>query len=127
MILASMINLSEDALICDLAETYHIYDYRSLPVKLVATLSAGLRDDSRSKMIMADIPVPPDTFILATIADRIELFRRSFSSKNKDVPVSLVELFCNRDTKKKNKGVASFRTSAEFEVARARIVSNIGE
>ena len=127
MILASMINLSEDALICDLAETYHIFDYRSLPVKLAATLSAGLRDDSRSKMIMADIPVPPDTFILATIADRIELFRRSFSSKNKDAPVSLVELFCNRDTKKKNKGVASFRTSAEFEAARARIISNIGE
>ena len=127
MILASMINLSEDALICDFAETYHIFDYRSLPVKLVATLSAGLRDDSRIKMFMADIPVPPDTFILATIADRIELFRRSFSSKNKDTPVSLVELFCNRDTKKKNKGVASFRTSAEFEAARARIISNIGE
>ena len=61
MILASMINLSEYALICDFAETYHIFDYRSLPVKLAATLSAGLRDDSRSKMIMADIPVPPDT------------------------------------------------------------------
>lgn len=122
-----MINLSEDALICDLAETYHIYDYRSLPVKLVATLSAGLRDDSRIKMIMADIPVPPDTLILAMIADRIELFRRSFSSKNKDTPVSLVELLCNRDTKKKNKGVVGFRTIEEFEAARARIISNIGE
>ena len=127
MILASMINLSEDALICDLAETYHIFDYRSLPVKLVATLSAGLRDDSRSKMIMANIPVPPDTFILAIIADRIELLRRSFSSKNKDAPVSLVELLCSKDAKKTNKGVASFRTSAEFEAARARIISSIGE
>ena len=45
-----MIRFDEDALICDLAETYHIYDYRSLPVKLVATLSAGLRDDSRIKL-----------------------------------------------------------------------------
>lgn len=37
--LSSMLNLSEDALICDFAETYHIYDYRSLPLRLVATLA----------------------------------------------------------------------------------------
>ena len=45
-----MIRLDRDALICDLAETYHIYDMRSLPLQTVATLSAGLRDDSRIKM-----------------------------------------------------------------------------
>ena len=126
MILASMIRLNKDALICDLAETYHIYDYRSLPVKLAATLSAGLRDDSRIKMFMAEAPITQDTLLLAMIADRIELFRRSFTSKGKDAPVSMVDLLLNRETKQK-KGVVGFRTVAEFEAARARIISNIGD
>ena len=34
-------------MICDLAEIYHVYDYESLPVKLVATFVSGLRDTSR--------------------------------------------------------------------------------
>ena len=45
-----MIAVDENALICDFAETYNIYDYRSLPVKLAATYSAGLRENSRIKM-----------------------------------------------------------------------------
>ena len=43
-----MIATDEDALICDFAETYHIYDYRSLDVEYAATLAYGLRDDSGS-------------------------------------------------------------------------------
>lgn len=53
LILAHMINIDEDALMCDLAETYHIYNYRSLPCKMVATFSCGLRNSSRIKMKMA--------------------------------------------------------------------------
>ena len=92
MTLASMINFDEDALICDLAETYQIYDYRSLPVKLVATLSAGLRDDSRIKLSAAGYTVSQDTLLLAIIADRVEAFRYGFSedaSKGINPPVSL--------------------------------------
>ena len=50
-----MLNLDKDALLCDLAETYHIYDYKSLPCKMVATFSCGLRADSRIKMKIAGI------------------------------------------------------------------------
>lgn len=45
-----MIQTDEDALICDLAETYQIYDYRQLPAYQVAVFSYGLRDDSRIKV-----------------------------------------------------------------------------
>lgn len=48
-----MIRQDEDSLVCDLAETYGIYDYRSLPARTVATLSCGLRDDARIKMKLA--------------------------------------------------------------------------
>lgn len=120
-----MIELNEDALICDLAETYHIYDYRSLPVKLVATLSAGLRDDSRIKMAAAELPASQDTLLLALIADRVEAFRYGFSAdaeKGINQPESIFATIMGDDRKRKNNtGVKSFATSEEFEAALARI------
>ncbi|MBQ3429199.1 MAG: hypothetical protein IJH28_05435 [Mogibacterium sp.] len=125
MTLASMINFDEDALICDLAETYHIYDYRSLPVKLVATLSAGLRDDSRIKMSAAGVPAAQDTLLLATIADRVEAFRYGFSedaSKGTNRPISIIATIFGEKPEGRNKsGVMSFATHEEFEATLARI------
>ena len=117
-----MIEFDEDALICDLAETYQIYDYRSLPVKLVATLSAGLRDDSRIKMAAADMTVRQDTLLLAAIADRVEAFRYGFSSdaeKGANRPASLVDVILGREneTKASKGGVVSFNSVEEFERA----------
>ena len=44
-----MIKQDEDALICDLAETYRIYDYRQLPLLQVAVFAYGLRDHLTKK------------------------------------------------------------------------------
>jgi len=122
--LASMIEFDEDALICDLAETYQIYDYRSLPVKLVATLSAGLRDDSRIKMAAAGATAQQNTLLLATIADRVEAFRYGFSEdaeKGINPPASLVDVLLGREPKEKTSkaGVVGFKTVEEFEKALA--------
>lgn len=120
-----MIDFDEDALICDLAESYQIYDYRSLPVKLVATLSAGLRDDSRIKMAASGYPVPQNTILLATIADRVEAFRYGFSqdgAKGKNPPPSILSALMGEEQNKRNKtGVVGFATSEEFEATLARI------
>ena len=68
MILAAMLERSEDSLICDLAETYHIYDMRSFKASYIAILAAGLREDSRvmmlfsgSTLMFADFTVSPST------------------------------------------------------------------
>ena len=37
-------------MICDLAETYRIYDWRQVPIKLLGIYAAGLRWDSRVMM-----------------------------------------------------------------------------
>lgn len=108
-----MIELSEDALICDFAETYQIYDYRSLPLKLAATLSAGLRDNSRIKLLMSDVSVSRETLLLAMIADRIEMFRYSFASKGTEQPVSIAERLLG-ETKKKKRAIG-FKTHEEFD------------
>lgn len=68
-----MIRLDEDALICDLAETYHIYDYKAMPVSLVATLAAGLREGSRIRILTDARKAPVDTILLAGILDRLSV------------------------------------------------------
>ena len=113
-----MIELDEDALICDLAETYHIFDYRSLPVKLVATLSAGLRDDARIKLRAADSSVGLDTIILAAIADNLTMLRAGMDKKNRGKPFLFTDAIYGEKKKKKAKG---FRTVEEFEAALNRI------
>lgn len=68
-----MINTDEDALICDLAETYGIFDYRSLPIQMVATLSVGLRANSRIKMKMNNMDLEPEVYLLSAIVDRLSI------------------------------------------------------
>lgn len=112
-----MIDLDEDALICDLAETYQIFDYRSLPVNLVATLSAGLRDDARIKLKAAGAPASLETIILAAIADNLTMLRAGMDKKNRGKPFLFTEVI-RGETKDKAKG---FRSVADFEAALKRI------
>ena len=48
-----MIATDENALLCDLAETYGIFDFNALPVETLAALSFGLRENSRIKRKMS--------------------------------------------------------------------------
>ena len=67
-----MINTDESAVICDLAETYSIFDYKSLPVLTVATFCVGLRENSRIKMKKNRLAVPFETVLLGVIADSLK-------------------------------------------------------
>ena len=64
-----MIALDEDALVCDFAETYGIYDVWEYPVDYIATLAVGLRDNSRIKLKAAGLKVDMKTLLIARIAD----------------------------------------------------------
>ena len=56
-----MLKIDEDAVICDLAETYHIYNYKELPPLTVALFCDGLRDDARIKLKMSGQRVKMNT------------------------------------------------------------------
>lgn len=110
-----MINLDEDALICDFAETYHIYDYRALPLKYVAVLACGLRDNSRIKLKMADIRIDTKEMLLATIADRlsVRIWQSSEDGqKGRNMPKSMLDSLLN--VKRDNSNVTSFDTVDDF-------------
>ena len=68
-----MIRADKDALICDFAETYGIYDMKRLPMRTAASFAAGLRDDSRIKLKMTGAKTSPDTALLMGIVDRLSM------------------------------------------------------
>lgn len=68
-----MLSVDRDTLICDLAETYGILDYRALPVSLLATLAVGLRADSRIKMRLSGMKASRTELLLAATVDRLSM------------------------------------------------------
>lgn len=92
MTLAGMIRSDEDALICDLAETYGVYDYKLLPARQVAIFSSGLREDSRIKRKISGEKISKDLFLRAIIADRLGIicYRLGFCVSGK--PPSILKM-----------------------------------
>ncbi|MFS7403432.1 DUF5361 domain-containing protein [Carnobacterium maltaromaticum] len=118
-----MIRVNEDALICDLAETYKIYDYKQLPLTLVAVFSCGLRETSRIKMQLSGQNVPLDSLLLAGISDRLSLllwYKTKDGQKGKNRPTSVVDSLTTQPKKEKNEIV--FKTGEDFEEMRRRLV-----
>lgn len=123
-----MIKLDESALICDFAETYHILDYRALPLKTAAVLASGLRDNSRIMMKISGMQISPDTALMAAAVDRLSLL---FWAKTKDAehgnnrPESILAKLTG-ENEKKDSDLQSFDTAEEFEAARQRILQGGG-
>lgn len=120
-----MIKEDEDALICDLAETYRIYDYRALPVRILATLCCGLRDDSRIKMKLSGTKVPMNIILLASAVDKLSFLawsRTKDAENNMNRPASIVGILTGNT---EEKDIMSFETAEEFETAKARAQGRI--
>lgn len=108
--------IDEEALICDLAETYQIYDYKQLPPSRVAVFSVGLKDDSRIKMKISGQSVPLDTLLLAGISDRLSTlvwFQTEDGRKGKNRPTMVVNLLTDRAQESKE-DVIVFNSGEEF-------------
>lgn len=119
-----MINLDEDALICDLAETYQIYDYRQLPATRVAVFAYGLRDDSRIKMKLNGQIVPLDRLLLASISDSLKTlvwYQTEDGHKGVNRPTSITSLLLDKK-EEKNEDIVSYATGKDFEKARKKLL-----
>lgn len=114
-----MASVDEDALVCDFAETYGIYDYRSLPVTLAATYAAGLRENSRIKTKMNGMVRPFDEYILAAIYDGINWLcwtKTKDGSKGVNMPGRMIDLFFgDKDKQKSTNDFETFENHNAFE------------
>ena len=125
-----MINLDEDALVCDLAETYQIYDYKQLPLNEVAVFAYGLRDDSRIKQIMSDQIVPLETTLLASIVDRLSLslwLQTKDGQKGVNRPTSIAEMLTkNHKEERDERDYLVFESGEDFENYRKALLAKTG-
>ena len=109
----------KDALLCDLAETYGIFDMRALPVSTLAALASGLSPDSRSKRRLTGMKLTSDVMLLAAAVDRLTTLvwmRSKDGAKNRNRPKSLLESML---TERRDE-VEAFDSPAAFMAARAQ-------
>lgn len=104
-------------MICDLAETYHILDYKELPPSLVATLVVGLSDDARIKRKISKSKLTIDQSLLALIYDGINILiwqKSKDGAKGRNKPESIFKKLMGLDKPQKDE-LMSFKSSDEFD------------
>jgi hypothetical protein len=115
-----MLNLDEDAVICDLAETYQVYDWRSLPLHLVATFVCGLGQNSRIKRKLSNEEYTTEELLLMNISDCLSLLvwqNTKDGQKGKNMPKLFTEML-----NEKKEATLTFDTPEEFEARRKALL-----
>ncbi|HEN2725924.1 TPA: DUF5361 domain-containing protein [Streptococcus agalactiae] len=122
-----MLKMDEDALVCDLAETYHIYDYKQLPPLKVVVFSLGLREESRINRVISGNRVSFERRILAGMFDRLGMLiwmKTTDGQKGKNRPEMVSTMF---DNQQKDSEVVSFGSGKDFEETRNNILGFGGD
>lgn len=112
-----MIALDRDALICDLAETYQIMDYKALPVETLAVLASGLGDKSRIAKKMSGTEIDIDRFLLAGIFDSLSILvwmKTKDGAYNRNRPGSMLDLIMGTK-QKETKEIEAFDSIEDLE------------
>lgn len=118
-----MVAVGEEELICDLAETYHVLDWRALPLKTAAILAAGLEGSSRIRRKMAGEREDLRTLLLAAMLDKLKLLvwqNTEDGMHGRNMPKSTYDALTGQRAKAKR--VRGFQSPEAFEAARARIM-----
>ena len=106
-----------DELTCDMAETYHVLDWRALGLPL-----AGLRENSRTRMALAGSVSTVDTLLLGAAVDALHLLvwaKTKDGQKGRSRPEPVVNRLLGVPGRRQATG---FSCAAEYEAARARIL-----
>lgn len=111
-----MIKADRDALVCDMAETYHIYDIHQFPVDYIATLAAGLHDNSRIIMAMRGQKYDLNTYISAFSADLLQYLlwaKTKDAEKGRNKPKLIIDIL-SQDEKEKEYNSMSYEELKAF-------------
>lgn len=111
-----MISADRDALLCDLAETYGIFDLKGLPVSTLAALSVGLRDDSRIKMRLSGAKATRTEILLAAAVDKLSWLcwaQTEAGRNNVSRPKSILSILLGEVEQESD--VVAFETIDDFE------------
>lgn len=112
-----MMSLDKDAVICDLAETYQIFNYKALPVHTLAVLVFGLRADSRIKMRAAGFNA--EISMRALLARCADVLNALIKSPDDDSE-TFIEIMKGADGEAKKS--VGFDSIEEYEAARRKFL-----
>lgn len=115
----------KDALTCDFAQYYKIYDLDRLDIEKLAILAKGLPSKARIYRSLSGQDTDLDRLILAGIFDRLNLLLFAFAGKKGDkAPESLVNKMMGNEEEEEAKSLYS--SGEEFEKKRNELLKKIG-
>ncbi len=121
-----MLEIDESALICDLAETYHIYNYRDYDADYIAILATGLGPNSRILKKITGVDVDTTDLLLARIFDQLNMLiwmNTEDGQNNKNQPDSLADMIIGNNNDDKN--IIAFDTVEQYEIERQKILKGV--
>lgn len=104
-------------MVCDLAETYHIYNYEELPPSQVGVLLFGLRDNSRTKMFLNGQKLTLEQTLLAMLVDDLNFIawtKTKDAQHKRNRPKSVLDALTKEKETMKDE-LMSFGSVAEYE------------
>ena len=113
----------EDALRCDFAQTYHVLDYRRLPLRTAAVFAQGLPEDSRIMRRLSGARIGVDTALAARIADGVALIAWMLSKDGQsgtNRPRSVFDVLLGADS---SEAPRTYASAADFRAAWQQITA----
>lgn len=107
-------------LVCDLAETYHVFNMQSQPASFIAALTAGLSQESRTKRKLSGRKYSTDTLLLACILDAVNMRvwqNTKDAQKGRGRPKSVYEALTQTE-----ETLHGFNTAEDFETYRKKLL-----
>lgn len=105
-----------------MAETYHVLNWRELPLKTAAVLASGLHQNSRSMRKLRSQKLRSEEYTELAILDELRIIRwllTKDAEKGRNRPESMLMKMLKLDEKPR---ITGFRTPEEFE-ARRKIIA----
>lgn len=114
-----MLNVDGDALVCDLAETYGIYDMREFSPSRIAVFSYGLGENSRIKRRISGQKLTTSEMLIARILDALNVWLWMNSRQGTRKPGSVLDLMLHPEDFASE--TQSFASPQDFERARRKL------
>ena len=101
---------------CDFAQYYHVLDWKRLPLRLAATLAAGLPEESRSMMKLSGQKAPLSVQLQAETVDTLHVLEWRMRGCKGKVPKSILGTLTGNEAHDTS-DVQAFDSPEEFEAA----------
>lgn len=122
MAYARMRVICKDALICDFAQYYHIYDIFALDLKTAATLACGLPAESRTVMQITGQKFSMADTLMIAMLDTLRSIEYSYVSVHSKRKVQKPQPLSQMLNQKDDNDIAIFNSAEEFEAERNRLL-----